>query len=254
VDCNNQTLNGWGPPEMQESSCCDEISRFYVQLGLEGGFGIIPGFVPGNGDIVPGSGTDPLYNSKCAPYLDNLKATLCDPRQGNYILQDPDNSSRTIFRICQSSCDLVFKQCGYLFPIPNVTANITNGTELCEAAWAGFGLSNPCDLPGPGSFSCDTQLYVKIVPDDRNCLEIITPSSADIESYAKFGYPIDACASSKPAVSDVEFGVIIGVSVAAGFAVILLVIGTLWFVRRRRREEEIDTTDEYGRQKRSSTF
>ena len=134
ISCNNQTLNGWGPPQHQAWSCCDEGARFVTQNGLMGGFGNIPNFLPGNGELVPGTGGDEQYHTQCAPYIDNLKATLCDPQQGRYIREDPRNN-RTVFRICKTSCDLVYDQCEYLLPEANLASTITDGTAFCLASW-----------------------------------------------------------------------------------------------------------------------
>jgi hypothetical protein len=143
-------------------------------------------------DIVPGAGGDQQYNTECAPYLDGLKATMCDPLQGNYIRSDPDNQDGTIFRICKSTCDLVFTQCEYLLPPSNLTENITSGTESCFGSWASWdpGFDIICDggflfndLLG---FKCQTNLKVQVVEDD--CLSMISPSQDDLESYEEIGY------------------------------------------------------------------
>ena len=235
LPCNNHLLNGWGPPQHQDGSCCDEGARFVTQIGFMGGFDIIPGINPG-GELVPGTGGDEEYNIQCAPYIDNLKATLCDPQQGRYIREDPTNN-RTVFRICKSSCDLVYTQCEYLLPESNLTSDITNGTEFCLASWGGFD-SDPCTISdiydNLKGFPCETNLQVLVVEDD--CLSIIMPSADDVASYRFLGYPMDACAVPT-AISDTEMGVLIGVSVAIGLTVVL-VLFLFAGMRRRLWEEE----------------
>ena len=62
LPCNNQLLNGWGPPQHQDGSCCDEGARFVTQIGFMGGFDIIPGINPG-GELV---GEEGVF---CTPWM-----------------------------------------------------------------------------------------------------------------------------------------------------------------------------------------
>lgn len=238
VSCFNQTLNGWGPPQHQALSCCDEAARALTQLGLSGGFSNIPGHLPGN-DLETKK-PDEKYNTECAPYIDNLQATLCDPNQGKYIKDDPTNN-RTVFRICKSSCDLVYNQCRYLLPQYNWTSNITNGTDFCHASWGTVDLQDRVcpvfEQANLSLFPCATRLQIEVVED--NCIEIIMPTSLDINSYRFKGYPIDACIEPV-VINDTQLGVIVGVSVVAALAIIVAVFLYCWILKRRKEEEIAD--------------
>ena len=234
VDCANQTLNGWGPPQHQALSCCDEGARFVVQIGYLGGFSNLPDHIPGSGEFNKHNAADEKYNTECAPYVDNLKATICDPNQGDYIRKDPF-TNQTMFRICQSSCDLVFQQCQYLLPRVNGTSPIVNGTEFCHASWgSAFFESDACLLNVSHAFLCTARVRVQVAEND--CLNIILPTRDDIESYRYNGYPIDACVPPEN-ITDTQLGVVIGVGVVAGIAIVIAVFLFCW-IRRRRKEEE----------------
>lgn len=240
IPCDNQTLNGWGPPEHQASSCCDELARFSVQF-FDDGFSNLPGIVPKN-DFYPDGGADQQYNTECAPYIDGLKATLCDPLQGNYIRSDPDDPDGTIFRICKSTCDLVFTQCEYLLLQSNITQNITSGTEFCLGSWAHWDpsfescLDSEFQFDNPFGFKCQTKLKVQVVEND--CLSMIIPSENDLKSYKEIGYPIDTCEETEKGLDGLQVGAIVGISVGVASVCIAGVFLYIW-VRRRRREEEI---------------
>jgi hypothetical protein len=238
VSCFNQTLNGWGPPQQQSLSCCDEGARFFTQIGFMGGFGNIPGHLPGNG--LETEMPDEKYNTECAPYIDNLQATLCDPNQGKYIIDDPTNN-QTLFRICQSSCDLVYNQCQFLLQKYNWTFNITNGTEFCRASWGTFDfeqkLCPELEQENTSFFPCATNLQIDVVQE--NCIEIIMPTSPDINSYRFKGYPIDACVVPVE-INNTQLGVIIGVSVIAALAIVVAIFLYCWILRRRKEEEIAD--------------
>ena len=234
LDCANQTLNGWGPPQHQALSCCDEAARFVTQIGFVGGFSNLPFFLPGRGEIAQETAGDEKYNVECAPYIDNLKATVCDPNQGYYVRKDP-TTNQTVFRICQYSCDLVFQQCRYLLPRANVTSRIVNGTGFCQASWRKvFFQGNSCDDNSSNPFLCARKVRVQVVADD--CMNIIIPSKDDIESYRYNGYPIDACILPEN-ITDTQLGVVVGVGAVAGIAMVIAVILFCW-IRRRRKEEE----------------
>jgi hypothetical protein len=238
VSCFNQTLNGWGPPQQQSLSCCDETARFAVQIGFSGGFSNIPGHLPGNG--LETELPDEKYNTECAPYIDNLQATLCDANQGKYVKEDLTNN-QTVFRICKSSCDLVYKQCQYLLPKYNWTSNITNGTEFCHASWGSFDfqkkLCPAVEYENFSFFPCATNLQIDVV--ENNCIEIITPTSIDINSYRFKGYPIDACAEPV-VINNTQLGVIVGVSAIAALAVVVAIFLYCWILKRRKEEEIAD--------------
>jgi hypothetical protein len=237
VPCANQTLNGWGPPQHQILSCCDEIARFASQTGFVGGFSNIPYFLPGKGELDAQFAGDDRYNVECAPFIDNLKATVCDPSQGSYVRNDPA-TNQTVFRICQTSCDLVFQQCEYLLPRFNQTSRIVNGTQFCRAAWGTIFFEEfacpTSDFNLSHGFLCASQVRIEVVEND--CLSIIIPSRDDIESYRYNGYPIDACVP-RDEITDTQLGVVIGVSALAGIAIIIALVLYCW-IRRRRKEEE----------------
>lgn len=237
VPCANQTLNGWGPPQHQTLSCCDEGARFASQVGFVGGFSNMPYFLPGKGELDSDFAGDDRYNVQCAPFIDNLKATVCDPNQGYYVRKDPA-TNQTVLRICQKSCDLVFQQCQYLLPNVTATARIVNGTQLCRAAWGTiFFQGAACrfsDYNLSRGFLCVAQVHIQVVEND--CLSIITPSRDDIESYKYNGYPIDACVLPEN-ITDTQLGVVIGVSALAGIAMVIALFLYCW-IRRRRKEEE----------------
>jgi hypothetical protein len=241
VDCANQTLNGWGPPQHQALSCCDENARFATQIGIIGGFGNLPYYLPGKGELASETAGDETYEIECAPYIDNLKATVCDPNQGSFVRKDP-TTNQTVFRICQSSCDRVFQQCRYLLPRVNATSQIANGTEFCQASWKTVWFEeDSChiDLNTSDGFLCALDVRLQVAEDD--CLNMIMPSKDDIESYKYNGYPIDACILPEN-ITETQIGVIAGVSAVAGIAIFLAVILFCWIRRRRKEEEFADNT------------
>jgi hypothetical protein len=237
VPCENQSLNGWGPPQLQALSCCDEVSRFYIQYGFLGGFSNMPNILPGDSELFPEFAGDMEYSVQCAPYLDNLKATLCDPHQGVYIRQN-ETDNKTYFRICRRSCDLVYQQCKYLLPNSNFTIGIQNGTQFCKQSWRKeFFSNNSCDTkPANESFVCEANLKLKVVDDD--CLNMITPSTNDIASYRFRKLPIDACEITDT-ISETSLFVIIAVGVVGALSLAAAVFLYLW-IRRRRQVEEMD--------------
>ena len=256
INCANQTYPRWGPPEHQELSCCSDEARFASQSLRLGGFEIIyknQRELTSNDEIdidTIRTNRSPLKpeDAECHAYTDALRATLCDPRQGGYIVTvagDKENTttgtddvSMMFMLICQSSCDAVFDACGE--PGVNYPPDLsyTDGTSMCYEAWGGGWYSDdPCDKNGH-QFPCKHNLRLHVVDDvtDKNafCLPIVVPTQKDIDSYEQNGQPQDACSPDGKDGQQI-IAISVGVSIAAVCVCFILII---WYARHQEEEEE----------------
>jgi len=225
ISCANQTFVKWGPPEHQTSACCTDRGRLVVQQALVGGFDIVY-----KGNTTSFESVD----TRCVAYTEALRATICDPLQGQHVLRTPENE--TIFRICQSSCDAVFSECG--LPGVNYPRDVvyTDGMSMCRAAWGGWG-KTPCEK-NKEQFPC-TVTALEIVNDTIDapsapCLSIIYPTDETLEIYKDTGEPPDACYPAEPSSLGIFIAVVVTVLVA------LSVCGFLIYIHARHRQAEED--------------
>lgn len=232
--CDNQTFSRWGPPEHQASACCTDEGRYRVQLAETGGFDIL---YKGN----QASGVGVPY--RCIAYTEALRATLCDPLQGANVVVTPETGD-SYFRICKSSCDAVFIECG----LPGVNypdaAQYTDGTSMCYAAWGGWD-SGSCDEQGKNNFPCtltglevydDTLEAAVTLPSNElsTCQAIVYPTDATLEVYKETRQPPDACTPDEPSTIGIFIVVIVVVLVS------LSVCGMLIYLHARHRQAEED--------------
>lgn len=228
IPCTNRSYYKWGPPEHQELACCNEDGRVAVQLAQVGGFDIIY-----NTDTIVPDGANHDY--QCVAYTEALRATLCDPRQ-YLMLRRIQN--QTFLRICQSSCDAVFDKCGLPGVNYPVTANYTDGTSLCLAAWGGWN-TTPCQA-NDQQWPCQTIDGLEIIQDvdngDGPCLSIIYPTAETLKAYETTMKPPDACATSSGiSVTTILIAVFVSLISICLCAVLLLKI-----IRNRQAAQESD--------------
>lgn len=213
IPCTNRTFYQWGPPEHQDLACCNEDGRVAVQLAQVGGFDILYN----NNTVVPDATN---HDYQCVAYTEALRAILCDPRQ--YLMLHRIQN-QTLLRICQSSCDAVFDKCGLPGVNYPVTANYTDGTSLCFAAWGGWN-TTPCQA-NDQQWPCQAIDGLEIINDmDDNggsnnnnnmnvpCLSIIYPTAETLKAYESTMKPPDACATSSSGISVTTILIVVFVS------------------------------------------
>lgn len=244
ISCSNRSFYKWGPPEHEANACCSDEGRVAVQLAQVGGFDIY--YKHGSADSTAtatqrGSSSSSsigdmtttqqqqqlllqqqeavVLDYRCVAYTEALRAVLCDPRQ---YLMVHRKQNRTRLRVCQSSCNAVFQNCG----LPGVNypsfANYTDGTSLCEAAWGGWN-TTPCQA-NDQQWACRVLDGLEIVNDvDKNdnstdsdlpCLSIIYPTANTMKAYQQTMKPPDPCASRfQNGISTTTIAIIVIISI-----------------------------------------
>jgi hypothetical protein len=176
-------------PSFQDLSCCSAEGHAVIKSGEIGGFDA--GY------------TYNVTEPKCYNYIEALSMVLCDPRQGDFI-----DDTTNVLRICRSSCDMVFDNCG--LPGANFPPNTeyTNGTSLCYDLFGGFfNLAGYWD-----GYVSQSGLTIEVIADDQNCIDIVVPTQFDEYGFGQSpdGSPDDDELCSLGCVVGNMVGVIVG--------------------------------------------
>lgn len=225
----------------EKSSCCSDEGVYFVETSQSGGFDF---------------GYERPDETLCQLYATAMSGLVCHPDQGRFVVSGSNESSEISYtlRVCQSSCQLLFDNCG--LPGENFPqwTTYTDAISLCEEAWGGFvdrsygEDEGPC-LSRPEGFVCRSGIdRVEVVPDDRgekggNCLGFVPPMQDEIDEYLNSfdGYSHSV---EYQCVSTSTNTVIIVMSVV-GTAVLFcgLCLGYL-VCRSRRKEKDADPLEQ----------
>lgn len=219
-------LAPFGPREyLSGHSCCSEGA--YSSPRTLGD--TIGGFVPSY------SGA---WSLRCEVFAEAISSILCDPNQGQFVygVQDAHGNSANVLRVCRSSCDAVFRECGFFGADRNNFGRPVNsdGTSMCYELWGGLTYA-PCDLH-PEGYVCKTNLTIEVV--DEDCLTIIKPSDADVEHWRDSYYYSQICElnSDENDSSTTNSAVIVG-SIVGGVAACCVLACTCAYIVQHRQYE-----------------
>ena len=149
-----------------ERSCCSNEAALRAEAGALGF------------DFETEGGTPSSEKPLCGLYAAAMSSLVCD----RYLAQYVQNSA---LRVCLSSCQKLFDECG----LPGVNfpswANYTDPASLCQEAWGGFTTQSLCE-ERPDDFACISGIQsIEVVESAKagDCVDIIFPTQDEIDYH-----------------------------------------------------------------------